>query len=83
MNAGWLRTEMISNGNAGLAMLGAGQPLELNTESFISHAFDGAIYVSQSLFVFVSAAVALDYCFKMGILGSFPMKRSISRSNSK
>lgn len=64
-------------------MLGGGQPLELTTESFLSHAFDGAVYVSQSLFVFVSASIALDYCFKMGFVSSFPMKRSISRTNSK
>ncbi|KAF3434202.1 hypothetical protein FNV43_RR25305 [Rhamnella rubrinervis] len=67
----------------GLAMLGGGQPLELSIESFLSHAFDGAIYVSQSLFVFISASVALDYCFKMGLVSFFPMKRSISRTNSK
>lgn len=54
--------------------------MELNTESILSHALDGAIHVSQDLFVFVSAAVGLDYCFKMGLLSPFPIKRSIARA---
>jgi hypothetical protein len=29
-------------------MLASGPPLELNTGSFFSHAFDGAVYVSES-----------------------------------
>lgn len=65
----------------GLATLDGGNPLELNAGSFVSHAFDGAIYVSQSLFVFLSAAVALDYCFKTGLLSPFPIKKSVSGSN--
>ncbi|XP_068305639.1 uncharacterized protein [Pyrus communis] len=65
----------------GLATLDGGKPLELNAGSFVSHAFDGAIYVSQSLFVFLSAAVALDYCFKTGLLSPFPIKKSVSGSN--
>ncbi|KAM1080303.1 hypothetical protein FF1_014964 [Malus domestica] len=65
----------------GLATLDGGQPLELNAGSFFSHAFDGAIYVSQSLFIFLSAAVALDYCFKTGLLSPFPIKNSLSGSN--
>ncbi|KAM1025288.1 hypothetical protein ACFX13_039184 [Malus domestica] len=65
----------------GLATLDGGKPLELNAGSFLSHAFDGAIYVSQSLFVFLSAAVALDYCFKTGLLSPFPIKKSVRGSN--
>ncbi|PON92815.1 homer protein [Trema orientale] len=67
----------------GLAALGAGQPLALNTESFLSHAFDGAIYVSENLLVFVFAAVGLDYCFKARLLSPFPIKRSISRTKDR
>ncbi|XP_030951793.1 uncharacterized protein LOC115975229 [Quercus lobata] len=63
----------------GLAMLGSGPPLELNTGSFLSHAFDGAVYVSENLFLFVFASVGLDYCFKMKLLSPFPIKKSISR----
>ncbi|KAM5571295.1 hypothetical protein ABKV19_011748 [Rosa sericea] len=66
----------------GLAMLDGGRPLELNTDSLISHAFDGAVYVSENLFVFLSAAVALDYLFKARLLSPFPIKKSISGSNS-
>lgn len=67
----------------GLATLDGGKPLELNVDSFISHAFDGAVYVSQSLFVFLSAAIALDYCFKAGLLSPFPIKKAVSESNSR
>ena len=70
-------------GNAGLATLSGGQPLELNTESILSHAFDGAIYVSQNLFVFVFAAVGLDYCFKAGLLSPFPIRRSTTRTKDR
>ncbi|XP_021816595.1 uncharacterized protein LOC110758927 [Prunus avium] len=66
----------------GLATLDGGQPLELNAGSFLSHAFDGALYVSQSLFVFLSAAIALDYCFKARLLSPFPIKNPVSGSNS-
>ncbi|KAK7850095.1 hypothetical protein CFP56_001607 [Quercus suber] len=61
-----------------LAMLGSGPPLELNTGSFLSHAFDGAVYVTKNLFLFVFASVGLDYCFKMKLLTPFPIKKSIS-----
>ncbi|CAO2819325.1 unnamed protein product [Amaranthus hypochondriacus] len=48
----------------GLATLSGGSPLELNTESFISHAVDGGFLVLQDLFIFTFAAVSLDFCFK-------------------
>ncbi|XP_059442259.1 uncharacterized protein LOC132174642 isoform X2 [Corylus avellana] len=63
----------------GLSMLASGPPLELNTGSFFSHAFDGAVYVSENLLLFVFAAVGLEYCFKMRLLSPFPIKRSTSR----
>ncbi|KAK9093856.1 hypothetical protein Scep_025325 [Stephania cephalantha] len=59
----------------GLAALGAGPPLELNNASLWSHLVDGATLVSENLFVFLFAAVALDYCFKMRLLSPFPIKR--------
>ncbi|KAF8379959.1 hypothetical protein HHK36_027425 [Tetracentron sinense] len=67
----------------GLAALGAGPPLELDAGSFLSHAIDGAIYVSGNLFIFVFAAVGLDFCFKMRLLSPFPIKRSVSRTNAR
>ena len=60
-------------------MLGSGPPLELNTRRFLSHAFDGAVYVSENLFLFVFAFVGLDYCFKMKLLSPLPIKKPISR----
>ena len=37
----------------------SGPPLELNTGSFLSHALDGAVNVSENLFLFVFASVGL------------------------
>ncbi|RDX85498.1 hypothetical protein CR513_33308 [Mucuna pruriens] len=55
----------------GLATLSGGSLLEPNIESFLSHAQDGTIYVSENLFIFVSTAVALDYCLKTRLLSPF------------
>ncbi|XP_062146821.1 uncharacterized protein LOC133854599 [Alnus glutinosa] len=63
----------------GLSMLASGPPLELNTGSFLSHAFDGAVYVSENLLLFAFAAAGLDYCFKSRLLSPFPIKRPTSR----
>ena len=68
--------------NAGLGTLSGGPPLELDPGRFLSHAFDGALYVSQNLLVFLFAAVGLDFCFKMRILSPFPMKRSAPKTNT-
>ncbi|XP_030540247.1 uncharacterized protein LOC115748021 [Rhodamnia argentea] len=64
----------------GLACLGAGPPLELNLESFLSHAFSGAVYIAEGLLIFVFAAVALEFCFKMRVLSPFPIERPESRT---
>ncbi|KAK4801641.1 hypothetical protein SAY86_022128 [Trapa natans] len=58
----------------GLGALGVGPPLELNPESFLSHAVDGVTYVSESLLVFAFAAVGLDFCFKTGLISTFPLR---------
>ncbi|KAG0453205.1 hypothetical protein HPP92_025869 [Vanilla planifolia] len=47
---------------------------DLNMESFVPHLIDGAISVSESIFIFLAAAIALDFCFKMRFLSPFPMK---------
>ncbi|KAM6557777.1 hypothetical protein CsatB_004796 [Cannabis sativa] len=67
----------------GLAALGEGQPLELNTESLLSHAFGGATFVSQNLLIFAFASIGLDYCFKARILSPFPMQKSISNTKDR
>ncbi|KAK3030652.1 hypothetical protein RJ639_035856 [Escallonia herrerae] len=64
----------------GLATLGGGPPLELTAGSLFSHAYSGAIYVSENVLIFVFAAVGLDFCIKMRILSSFPIERSISET---
>ncbi|KAL3649721.1 hypothetical protein CASFOL_006124 [Castilleja foliolosa] len=64
----------------GLGMLGGGPPLELNVVSFVSHAFNGAIYVSESLLVFLFAGVALDFCIKLRILSPFPIDPSVPKT---
>ncbi|WCJ26618.1 hypothetical protein M5689_008423 [Euphorbia peplus] len=60
----------------GLGMLAGGPPLELTQASLISHAFDGAVYVSENLLIFAFAAVSLDFCFQMGLLSPFPVKKT-------
>ncbi|KAF7824953.1 homer protein [Senna tora] len=77
------RTNLETNFGVGLATLGGGPVLELNLESFLSHALDGVVYVSENLLVFVFAAVSLDYCFKTRLLSPFPIDRSVSSDNSK
>ncbi|GAB2296220.1 hypothetical protein Dimus_030348 [Dionaea muscipula] len=67
----------------GLGTLDGGPPLELNMESFISHAVDGVLSVSQDVFIFIFSAVALDFCFKMRLLSPFPRRRSTARADTK
>ncbi|KAL5719147.1 hypothetical protein ACHQM5_011968 [Ranunculus cassubicifolius] len=62
----------------GLGAVGAGPPLELTLESFMSHAVNGAVYVSENLLIYFFAAIALDFCFKMQLLSPFPFKTSSS-----
>ncbi|XP_052208801.1 uncharacterized protein LOC127812454 isoform X2 [Diospyros lotus] len=67
----------------GLATLDGGPPLEFETGSFFSHALSGAIYVSENLLVFIFAAVALDFCYKIRVLSPFPIRRSASETNRR
>lgn len=60
----------------GLAALGAGKPLELDISSLISYSLDGAVYVSESVFIFLSASIALDFCFKTQLLSPFPERKA-------
>ncbi|EEF43431.1 uncharacterized protein LOC8288831 [Ricinus communis] len=59
----------------GLGTLAGGPPFELNPASFLSHALNGAVYVSENLLIFAFAAVSLDFCIKMRLLSPFPMKK--------
>lgn len=61
-------------------MLGGGAPLELEASSILSHAFNGAVYVSESVLIFVFAGVALDLCIKLGFLSTFPGDLSVPRT---
>jgi hypothetical protein len=58
----------------GLAGFEAGNSLELSTNGLISSSVTGGISVAQNIFIFLFAAVALDFCFKMRVLSPFPMK---------
>jgi len=59
----------------GLALLESGRTIELSTDSLISVALDGAFSVVENIFIFLPAAVALDYCFKMSFLSPFPRRK--------
>ncbi|XP_076909621.1 uncharacterized protein LOC143566965 [Bidens hawaiensis] len=63
----------------GLATLGGGPPMELDVGSVSSHAFTGAVYVSENLLIFLFAAVGLDFCIKLGILSPFPIETDVSK----
>jgi hypothetical protein len=56
-------------------MLESGRTLELSTDTLISIVLDGAVSVVENIFVFLPAAVALDYCFKMRFLSPFPTRK--------
>ncbi|KAJ0964257.1 hypothetical protein J5N97_029379 [Dioscorea zingiberensis] len=58
----------------GLAALEAGgRPFELNLAGLLSLSTDGAICVSESVFLFLFSAIALDFCFKARLLSPFPI----------
>lgn len=59
----------------GLALLESGRTFELSTDALMSLALDGAVSVVGSIFIFLSSAIALDYCFKMGFLSPFPARK--------
>jgi len=61
--------------SAGLALLESGRTIELSTDSLISVALDGAVSVVENIFIFLPAAVALDYCFKMRFFSPFPRSK--------
>ncbi|GAV68714.1 hypothetical protein CFOL_v3_12217 [Cephalotus follicularis] len=60
----------------GLATMAGGLPLEPTAGSLWSHTYDGAVYVSENLLVFLFAAIGLDFCFKIRLLSPFPIKLS-------
>lgn len=64
----------------GLATLEGGPPLQLDADSLLSHAFDGAVYVSENLLIFLFAAVGLDFFIKLRILSPFPIDRSAPKT---
>lgn len=65
----------------GLAILEGGPPLELEMGSLVSHAINGAVCVSENILIFGFAAVAMDFCFKTGVLSPFPIQKSASETN--
>ncbi|CAL5437895.1 unnamed protein product [Camellia sinensis] len=62
----------------GVGTVDGGPPLELEIGSFLSHALIGAVYISENLLIFLFAAVALDFCYKMRVLSPFPIQKSAS-----
>nr|ABG73469.1 unknown protein [Oryza brachyantha] len=59
----------------GLAMVESGSPFEMSTDALISLILDGAVSVAENILTFLPAAIALDYCFKMGFFSPFPTRR--------
>ncbi|CAK9169324.1 unnamed protein product [Ilex paraguariensis] len=65
----------------GLSSLDSGSPLKLDADSLLSHAYDGAVHVSENLLIFAFAAVGLDLCIKLRILSPFPLERSAPKAD--
>lgn len=59
----------------GLALLESGRTLELSNDTLVSVTLDAAVSVVENIFIFLPAAVALDYCFKMRFLSPFPRRK--------
>ncbi|KAI3727794.1 hypothetical protein L6452_16414 [Arctium lappa] len=64
----------------GVATLDGRPSLEHEAGSLLSHAFNGAVCVSENVLIFLFAAAGLDICYKMEILSPFPVERSVSRT---
>ncbi|AQK57350.1 hypothetical protein ZEAMMB73_Zm00001d052497 [Zea mays] len=61
-----------------LALLESGRTLVLSIDtliSVISVTLDAAVSVVDNILIFLPAAVALDYCFKMRFLSPFPRRK--------
>ena len=56
--------------------------MELEINSVLSHAFTGAVYVSENLLIFLFAALSLDFSVKLGILSPFPIEPSVSSTKT-
>ncbi|XP_031476850.1 uncharacterized protein LOC116248286 [Nymphaea colorata] len=67
----------------GLAELEGMFPMQFNEYTLVNCARDAAIYVSENIFIFLFAAIGLDYCFKVRLLSPFPMRSSSSRTTSR
>lgn len=60
----------------GFAALGAEKLLELDASSLVSFSIDGTVLVFESIFIFLSASIALDFCLKTRLLSPFPVRKS-------
>lgn len=67
--------------DVGLATLGAGLHLELDTGNLFSIARDGAFCISENLLIFFFAGIGLDFCMKLGVVSPFPIDKSISNTS--
>jgi len=47
----------------------------MSTDTLISVTLDGAVSVIENIFIFLPAAVALDFCFKIRFLSTFPRRK--------
>ncbi|ERN10775.1 uncharacterized protein LOC18438957 [Amborella trichopoda] len=62
----------------GLAGLEAGLPPNFDGEKLWSLAYEGALLVSENIFIFLFASIALDFCFKTSLLSPFPIQKRLS-----
>lgn len=61
----------------GLSQFEAELPVDFDVNIIFSHALDTSFMLGESMFVFIAAAIGLDYCMKVDLLKPFPSKKSM------
>lgn len=61
----------------GLSQFEAELPVDFSVQFIFSHALDTGFMLGESMFIFIAAAIALDYCMKMDLLNPFPSKKAM------
>lgn len=61
----------------GLSQFEGELPVDFSVNFIFSHALDTGFMLSESMFIFIAAAIALDYFMKMDLLNPFPSKKGM------
>lgn len=61
----------------GLSRFEAELPVDFDVNAILLHVLDAAFMVGEGIFIFIAAAIALDYFMKIDLLRPFPSKKDI------